>query len=45
MHVSTVAVLTLVCLRQDAEDVIELLKMSLIDVCTDEFGLVDFSRR
>jgi hypothetical protein len=29
---------------QDAEDVVELLKQSLFDVCTDEFGLVDFSR-
>ncbi len=29
---------------QDAEDVVELMKMSLFDVCTDEFGLVDFSR-
>ena len=29
---------------QDAEDVVEIMKTSMIDTCTDDFGVVDFAR-
>ena len=30
--------------RQDAEDVVEIMKTSMIDTCTDDFGVVDYGR-
>ena len=30
--------------KDDAEDVVEIMKSALLDACTDEFGVVDFSR-